>query len=74
MSKKILILSEAIGNGHTKAAEGLMQGISHLAPSTHVSNSRGRTDTSSFYLKAASELLSQNGYHFSYIMEKIVSL
>ncbi|KAB2332137.1 galactosyldiacylglycerol synthase [Cytobacillus depressus] len=33
MSKKVLILSEAIGDGHTKAAEGLMQGISHLAPS-----------------------------------------
>lgn len=33
MSKKILILSEAIGSGHTKAAEALMQGISHLAPS-----------------------------------------
>lgn len=33
MSKKVLILSEAIGSGHTKAAEALMQGISHLAPS-----------------------------------------
>lgn len=35
MSKKVLILSEAIGNGHTKAAEALVQGISHLAPSIH---------------------------------------
>ncbi|UQD53124.1 galactosyldiacylglycerol synthase [Bacillus methanolicus] len=35
MSKKVLILSEAIGSGHTKAAEALMQGISHLAPSIH---------------------------------------
>jgi processive 1,2-diacylglycerol beta-glucosyltransferase len=35
VNKKILILSEAIGNGHTKAAEGLMQGILHLDPSIH---------------------------------------
>jgi processive 1,2-diacylglycerol beta-glucosyltransferase len=33
VSKKVLILSEAIGSGHTKAAEALMQGISYLAPS-----------------------------------------
>ncbi|ANB61190.1 MGDG synthase family glycosyltransferase [Anoxybacteroides amylolyticum] len=33
MSKKVLILSEAIGSGHTKAAEALVQGISYLAPS-----------------------------------------
>ncbi|MBA2871817.1 processive 1,2-diacylglycerol beta-glucosyltransferase [Anoxybacillus calidus] len=33
MSKKVLILSEAIGSGHTKAAEALMQGISYLEPS-----------------------------------------
>ncbi|CEH32336.1 galactosyldiacylglycerol synthase [Aneurinibacillus migulanus] len=36
MSKKILVLSEAIGAGHTKAAEGLMQGILYLAPSMHI--------------------------------------
>ncbi|MFC0271417.1 glycosyltransferase [Metabacillus herbersteinensis] len=35
MEKKVIILSEAIGNGHTKAGEALMQGISHLAPSVH---------------------------------------
>ncbi|WP_026582683.1 MGDG synthase family glycosyltransferase [Bacillus sp. J33] len=35
MSKKVLILSEAIGNGHTRAAEALVQGISHLDPSIH---------------------------------------
>ncbi|AIE58939.1 MGDG synthase family glycosyltransferase [Bacillus methanolicus] len=35
MNKKVIILSECIGNGHTKAAEALMQGISHLAPSIH---------------------------------------
>lgn len=33
MSKNVLILSEPFGTGHTKAAEALMQGISHLAPS-----------------------------------------
>ncbi|MBO1514189.1 MGDG synthase family glycosyltransferase [Metabacillus bambusae] len=33
MKKQVLILSEAVGNGHTKVAEALMQGISHLAPS-----------------------------------------
>jgi processive 1,2-diacylglycerol beta-glucosyltransferase len=33
VSKKVLILSEAIGSGHTKAAEALMQGISYLEPS-----------------------------------------
>ncbi|GEN36766.1 MGDG synthase family glycosyltransferase [Aneurinibacillus danicus] len=36
MSKKILILSEKIGAGHTKAAEGLMQGILYLDPSMHI--------------------------------------
>ncbi|USK35940.1 galactosyldiacylglycerol synthase [Bacillus sp. F19] len=35
MRKKVLLLSEAIGTGHTKAAEALMQGISHIAPSIH---------------------------------------
>ncbi|MEW9502822.1 MGDG synthase family glycosyltransferase [Jeotgalibacillus marinus] len=35
MKKQVLILSEAIGNGHTKAGEALMQGISHLSPSVH---------------------------------------
>jgi processive 1,2-diacylglycerol beta-glucosyltransferase len=35
MSKKVLILSEAMGTGHTKAAEALIQGISLLAPSIH---------------------------------------
>ncbi|RBW68558.1 MGDG synthase family glycosyltransferase [Bacillus taeanensis] len=35
MEKKVLILSEAVGNGHTKAAEALMQGISNLDPSIH---------------------------------------
>jgi processive 1,2-diacylglycerol beta-glucosyltransferase len=33
MKTNVLIMSEAIGNGHTKAAEALKQGISHLAPS-----------------------------------------
>lgn len=33
MSKKVLILSEAVGNGHTRAAEALQQGIAHLNPS-----------------------------------------
>lgn len=33
MKKKILILSEAFGSGHTKAAEALAQGISHEEPS-----------------------------------------
>lgn len=36
MDKKVLILSEAMGAGHTKAAEGLMQGITHLAPSIQI--------------------------------------
>lgn len=36
MSKKVLILSEAVGAGHTKAAEGLSQGITHLAPSVQI--------------------------------------
>lgn len=35
MKKRVLILSEAFGDGHTKAAEALMQGISHLAPSVN---------------------------------------
>lgn len=35
MKKQVLILSESYGNGHTKAAEALMQGISHLAPSVY---------------------------------------
>ncbi len=35
MNKKVLVLSEAIGTGHTKAAEALIQGISYLAPSVH---------------------------------------
>ncbi|MGM0876665.1 MAG: MGDG synthase family glycosyltransferase [Bacillota bacterium] len=35
MKKRVLILSEAFGDGHTKAAEALMQGISHLAPSVY---------------------------------------
>jgi processive 1,2-diacylglycerol beta-glucosyltransferase len=33
VGKQVLILSEAIGNGHTKAAEALREGISYLAPS-----------------------------------------
>ena len=33
MEKHVLILSEAIGNGHTNAGEALIQGISHLDPS-----------------------------------------
>jgi len=37
VGKQVLILSEAIGNGHTKAAEALMQGITHLAPSVDTS-------------------------------------
>lgn len=35
MKKKVLILSEAVGTGHTKAAEALVQGISLLDPSVH---------------------------------------
>jgi processive 1,2-diacylglycerol beta-glucosyltransferase len=35
LNKKVLILSEAVGVGHTKAAEALVQGISLLAPSVH---------------------------------------
>lgn len=35
MCKKVLILSEAMGSGHTKAAEALIQGISHLEPTIH---------------------------------------
>ncbi|MFW5437347.1 MGDG synthase family glycosyltransferase [Paenibacillus apiarius] len=35
MQKKILILSELFGSGHTKAAEALAQGIAHLEPSIH---------------------------------------
>lgn len=36
MGKKILILSEAIGHGHAKAAEALVQGISYLAPTVEI--------------------------------------
>lgn len=38
MNKKVLILSEAFGTGHTKAAEALAQGISFQEPSvqTHI--------------------------------------
>jgi processive 1,2-diacylglycerol beta-glucosyltransferase len=36
LNKKVLILSEAVGTGHTKAAEALMQGISLIAPSVEV--------------------------------------
>ncbi|MGM1050515.1 MAG: MGDG synthase family glycosyltransferase [Bacillota bacterium] len=35
MQKKILILSELFGSGHTKAAEALAQGIAQLEPSIH---------------------------------------
>lgn len=35
MEKKILILSEVFGSGHTKAAEALAQGIAQLEPSIH---------------------------------------
>jgi processive 1,2-diacylglycerol beta-glucosyltransferase len=33
VGKQILIFIEAIGNGHTNAAEELREGISYLAPS-----------------------------------------
>lgn len=36
MQKKILILSEAFGSGHTKAAEALVQAISLQEPSVHI--------------------------------------
>lgn len=36
MRKKVLILSEAVGHGHTKAAEALLQGISLLLPMVEV--------------------------------------
>lgn len=36
MGKKILILSEPIGHGHTTAAEALVQGISYLFPSVEL--------------------------------------
>lgn len=36
MNKNVLILSEAVGVGHTKAAEALMQGIELLDPSIEV--------------------------------------
>ncbi|WP_083397664.1 glycosyltransferase [Paenibacillus sp. LC231] len=36
MKKKILILSEAFGSGHTKAAEALAEGILHEEPSIHI--------------------------------------
>lgn len=35
MKKKILILSQLFGSGHTKAAEALAQGIAQLEPSIH---------------------------------------
>ena len=35
VNKKVIILSECVGNGHTKAAEALMQGITYLAPTIH---------------------------------------
>ncbi|WP_244863593.1 hypothetical protein [Paenibacillus cisolokensis] len=36
MRKKVLILSEAFGNGHTKAAEALAQVISLQEPSVQI--------------------------------------
>ena len=36
MQKKILILSEAFGSGHTKTAEALIQAISLQEPSVHI--------------------------------------
>lgn len=38
INKKVLILSEAFGNGHTTAAEALAQGLDQLAPAvrTHI--------------------------------------
>lgn len=36
VNKKVLILSEAIGDGHTKAAEALIDGLTHLVPTLEV--------------------------------------
>ncbi|WP_227551327.1 hypothetical protein [Metabacillus sediminilitoris] len=69
MSKQVLILSEAIGNGHTKAGEALMEGISHLAPSIQTQILElGQV------LRPLSTKLIVNYRSFPFIMEKNLSL